>query len=180
MRKVLFILTVLCLSSVAAFAQKGGYAGTWTLDASKSKLDERMRIESMTLTVAQTESELKVTTATKRAAPPADAQRPPGGGGGGGGRGGGFGGGDGTTVYDLTGKETKSEIETQMGKIPQTFKAKSEGGKLHLSRTVSTQMGDMTTKETWSLSEDGKTLTIEREQATPRGTNASTMVFVKG
>jgi len=177
MRKILFLLTVLCLSSVAAFGQKANYAGTWTLDASKSKLDERMRIESMTLTVAQTETELKVTTATKRAAPPADAPRPPGGGGGGRG---GFGGGDATTVYDLTGKETKAEVQGPMGATPQTFKAKSEGGKLHLSRTVTTQMGDMTTKETWSLSEDGKTLTIEREQNTPRGTNTSTMVFAKG
>lgn len=180
MKKLLFIAAVVCLSSAAVFAQKSGYAGTWTLDVSKSKLDERMRIESMTMTVGQTETELKVTTATKRAAPPADAPRPAGGGGGMGGRGGGVGGGDGTVSYDLTGKETKVDIEGPMGNVPQVFKAKSEGGKLHLSRTVTTQMGDMTTKETWSLSEDGKTLTVAREQATPRGTNTSTMIFVKG
>ena len=42
-------------------------------------------------------------------------------------------------------------------------------------------MGEIsvTTKETWELSADGKTLTVNREQTTPRGTNTSTMVFTK-
>jgi len=42
-------------------------------------------------------------------------------------------------------------------------------------------MGDitMTTKDSWSLSAEGKTLTVVREQSTPRGTNSSTMVFAK-
>ena len=47
--------------------------------------------------------------------------------------------------------------------------------------TFSGQMGDVTrtTKETWSLSDDGKTLTVNRETSSPRGTNSTTMVFVK-
>lgn len=183
MRKLLFLATALCLFSMAAFAQKTSYAGTWTLDTSKSKLDDRMRnVESMTMTVEQTEMELTVTTATKRAAPPADAP-PPGGGRPGGGRMGGMGGGDGKTVYALDGKETKMETEGPMGKIPVTLKAKSEGGKLNLSRssTFNGPMGEMTmtTKETWELGADGKTLTVNRENTTPRGANSSTMVFTK-
>ena len=184
MKRLLFLTAAVCLFSIAAFAQdkKADYSGTWSLDVSKSKLDERARnIESMTITVAQTETEISVATETKRAAPPADA--PPGGRPGSGMGRGGFGGGDGKTVYSLDGKETKAEIEGPNGKMPQALKAKSEGGKLHLSKmsSFSGPMGEIsiTTKETWELAVDGKTLTVIREQSTPRGTNSSTMVFVK-
>jgi len=182
MRKLMFFAAVLCLFTMSAFAQKASFAGTWTLDKEKSKLDDRMRnnIESMTWMVAQTDTELKVTTATKRQAPPADAPARPGGGGMGRG---GFGGGDGTTAYDLTGKETKVEVEGRGGKVPQTLKATASGGKLQLSKsvTMTTDMGEMTmtTKETWELGADGKTMTVTREQTNPRGTNTSTLVFVK-
>lgn len=180
MKKLLFLAAAVAVFSFAAFGQKADYSGTWTLDVGKSKLDERARIESMTLTVAQTDKELKVETVTKRLAPPADAPQ-------GGGRGmgrGGFGGGDGTVTYSLDGKEIKAEIDGPMGKMPVTYTAKSEtDGKLKLSssRTINSPMGEalVTTKETWSLSSDGKALTVEREMSTPRGTNQSTMVFAK-
>ena len=180
MKKLLFLTAAVCMLAVAAIAQdkKGAdFSGTWTLDVAKSKLDERMRIEAMTLKVAQTPTELTVTTETKRPAPPADAPVRQGGGGRGG-----FGG-DGTFVYSLEGKETKLEMDGPNGKIPQTLKAKSEGSKMNLSRsmTFSTPGGDMTstTKETWELGPDGKTLTVNRETSSPRGTSAATFVFTK-
>ena len=37
----------------------------------------------------------------------------------------------------------------------------------------------ISTRETWELAADGKTLSVNREQTTPRGPNSSTMVFVK-
>lgn len=187
--RIVFTAVLTLVLAVAAISAQdrtaANFAGSWTLDASKSKLDERMRnsIESMTWTVTQTDKELKVETKTKRAPRPEGEMS----GGGGQGRGmgrGGFGGGDGTTVYSLDGKETKVEQETPAGKIPVVYKADLEkGGKLTLSssRTISGQMGEMTitTKETWSLSEDGKTLTVKRETQTPRGTQTSEMVFTK-
>ena len=177
MKKLLFFAAALCLFSMAAFAQKANYAGTWNLDVSKSKLDERMRIESMTMTVAQTPALLTVTTATKRPAPPSDAPARPGGGMGRGGFG------DGTWNYDLTGKETKVEVDGPNGKMPQALKASLDGGKLQLSRsmTITNQMGELTitTTESWELGADGKTLTVTRVQSTPRGTNTSTLVFTK-
>lgn len=180
---------VLAVAAISAQDRTANFAGTWTLDASKSKLGERMRIEAMTLNVTQTDKELKVETKTKRAPRPEGEMGGGTGQGGGQGRGGGmgrggFGGGDGTTVYSLDGKETKVEQETPMGKFPVAYKANLEkGGKLNLSssRTISGQMGEMTitTKETWQLSEDGKTLTIKRETETPRGAQSSEMVFTK-
>lgn len=166
---------------MAAFAQDktGDFSGTWTLDVSKSKLDERARIESMKMTVSQTAKDISVATETKRQAPPEGAPGRPGGGMGRGG----MGGGNNTFTYTLDGKETKTEVNGPMGAMPVTLKAINEGGKLILSssRTFSGQMGEITatTKEVWSLSADGKTLTAEREQQSPRGTNTSTLVFVK-
>ena len=168
--------------AVAASAQTTNFGGTWTLDTAKSKLDERARIESQTLTVTQTDKDISVATVTKRTPSPAGS---PGGQGGGGGlgRGGGFGGGDATATYSLDGKETTVEQESQAGKIPVKLKAKIDGGKLSLSssRTFSTPNGEISTstKETWSLSTDGNTLTVEQTRTTPRGDNSSTMVYSK-
>ncbi len=171
--------------SIAAFAQAKpiDFSGTWTLDVAKSQLTERMRIEGMTMTVVQTGKDLKVTTETKRPAPPADAAQggPNGPGGGRGMRN--FGGGDGTVVYSLEGKETVVEIDGPNGKMPIKYKASIDAGKANLSssRSFNGPMGDITvtTKDAWTLSSDGKTLTVVREQSTPRGNNTSTMVFVK-
>jgi hypothetical protein len=136
-----------------------------------------MRIEAMTMTAAQTEKELKVTTETKRPAPPADASP------GGRGMGRGFGGGEGTVSYSLDGKETIVEIDGPNGKLPVKYKGTIDTGKANLSssRSFSGPMGEVTitTKDTWSLSADGKMLTVVREQSTPRGTSSSTLVFVK-
>ncbi len=175
MRKILFLAAALCLFSMAAFAQKSNFAGTWTLDMAKSTMDERMRsrIQSITMTVAQTDTELKVTTATKQQAPPADAPARPAG----------SGRGETTTTYDLSGRETTVDVEGPNGKRPQALKATAAGGKLSLSRsmTFNTPNGDMTqtTKDTWELSADGRTLTVNREQSSPRGSNTSTLVFSK-
>lgn len=183
MKKIFFFAAVITAFGVSAFAQGKAtdFSGTWTLDVSKSQLGERARIEAMTLTVSQTDKELKVATETKRPGPPADASAA--GPGGGRGMGRGFGGGDGTVVYSLDGKETTVEIDGPNGKMPVKYKATIDAGRANLSssRSFSGPMGDVTitTKDTWSLSADGKTLTVVREQTTPRGTNSSTMVFAK-
>ena len=167
---------------VSVSAQKSAsFSGTWTLDVSKSKLGERNNIESQTLTVTQTDKDIKIATSTKRAAPPAGA---PAGGRPGGGMGGPGGpGGDNSVSYNLDGKEVAIEQETPRGKIPVKMTGKIDGGKLNLatSRTFQTPNGDMTatTKETWSLSADGNTLTVERESSSMRGTMSTTSVYTR-
>jgi hypothetical protein len=182
LKKIFFLAALFAAFAVAGYAQAKptDFSGTWNLDIPKSQLDVRMRIESLTMTVAQTDKELKVTTETKRPAPPADAPQ----GGPGGGRGmRGFGGGDGTVAYSLDGKETIVEVDGPNGKMPIKYTGKIEGGKANLSssRTFTGQMGEVTvtTKDSWTLSPDGKTLTVVRDQTSPRGTSSSTMVFVK-
>ena len=79
MKKVFLALTVLCALSIVTAAQSASFAGTWELDKSKSKMDERMasRLNSQTLTVTQDDKEIKVERKTDMVAPPAGA---PGGG----------------------------------------------------------------------------------------------------
>lgn len=183
MKRIMFAAAACCLFAFAAFAQKApDFSGTWNLDVSKSKLDERARIESLTLSVTQTDKDIKIDSKTARTPRPEGA---PGsmGGGRGMGRGGGFGMGDVSESYTLDGKETKISVEGPNGPMPVVLRAEAEGGKLQLtsSRTFSGQMGEMTAtkKEVWALSDDGKTLTIVRENSTPRGTSSSTLVFNK-
>jgi hypothetical protein len=184
MKKLSLALFAISLMAAAALAQgKSNYSGTWTLDKDNSTLGGPMRIDGMTLTVAHTDKEIKVETATKRL-PPNDG--PPAGapGGGPGRRGGAMGMGDGTTVYALDGKETKAEVDGPMGKMPVIYKGgmKTDGSlELSSSRTFNGPMGEMTmtTKETWKLSADGKTLTIDRVNTSPRGEQTSKLVFTK-
>jgi hypothetical protein len=180
MRNVLFFTLVFCIAVGAANAQKPtDFSGRWSLDVAKSKLGDRNSIESQTLTVAQTATEIKVETATKRVAPPSGASS------GAPGSGRAFGGGDVPATYTLDGKEVKSESDGPGGtKIPVSMTGKFEGGKLVLSRT-STFNGPngevkTTNKETWELSADGKTLTINTERTSFRGIDTSTKVFIKG
>ena len=184
MKRFLFLVGIISLTAYASLAQSTptDFSGTWDLDVSKSKITAPSYIQSMTLTVTQTASELKVVTKMERGPRPAGAPSGPGTGGGMG-RGSGFGGGDQTSAYPLDGKESTVEIEGPNGKIPVKYKGSISGGKANLaqSRTFTGAMGEvtMTTKDVWSLSADGKTLTIERESTSPRGTNSSTLVFTK-
>lgn len=189
MKKSIFLTMLFCLLAISAFAQNkktNDFSGSWTLDVGKSKLDERARVESMTLNVSQTEKELKVESATKRAPTPegemAGGGQPRGGGMGGGRMGGGFGG-DGTAVYNLDGKETTSEISGGQMTGKSAMKADFAGDKMKLTTTrkINSQMGDLTlvTKETWELMDGGKTLKVVRESETPRGNTTTEMIFTK-
>lgn len=159
------------------------FSGKWALDLTKSKLDERAQnIESMSLTVSQTDTELKVESSTKRAERENTGGQMRRGGMDGMRRGGGFGG-DSQTIYTLDGKETVTDMAGATGGKMTAKATVEKDGRLKLvqTRQMETPMGSRSMKmtEMWSLSPDGKTLTIKREAETPRGTNSSEMVFTK-
>jgi hypothetical protein len=196
MKRFIVVAAVFCLLAVSAFAQKAtDFSGEWTLNKDKSTLSDRMKtIESMTLTVAQTDKDIKVTSSVKRGAPPAGGPGggigaggpPPGGGmGGGGGRGmgGGMGMGDQSLTYTLDGKETSSDAAGPGGGNS-TLKtsAKWDGAKLGLTniRSFTTPDGERksTTTEVWELQADGS-LKVKRTSETQRGTDSNELVFTK-
>ena len=198
MRKLLFALglTSALVFALAAHAAAPNFAGTWTLDKSKSQgLNPRWQnAESVSWNVTQTDKQItieeKVTGgggpgggppaggAPAAGGPPAGG--PPAGAQGGGGRGGMMGGGPRT--YNLDGSETTGD--TGRGKFVRKATLSSDGKTLELTSKTTFQGQDgneITTTNTdkLSLSGDGKTLTVARHSESPRGPQDSTLVFNK-
>ena len=198
MRKLLYAfgLTSALVFALAAHAAAPNFAGTWTLDKSKSQgLNQRMQnADSVTWNITQTEKEItideKVTGGGGPGGPPPGgapaagapaAGGPPPGGGQGGGRGmGGMGGGPRT--FNLDGSETTGEMGR--GKFARKATLSSDGKTLELVSKVTFQTPDgneVTTNSTdkLTLSADGKSLTVVRHSESPRGAQDSTLVFNK-
>lgn len=190
MKKLSVLSAIFCLflamGTVFAQDKEDNFAGRWELDAGKSKLPERMRVESMTLNVAQSDQEIKVKTTVKRAARPEGENR---GGNGGMRQGGGMSGGDATVIYSLVGGTRIGTVVKPENAVdtPQTtlrpVAALENDGKLKLSssRKINSQVGESTikTEEIWELIDGGRGLRITRETETSRGKQSSEMYFTK-
>jgi len=163
-------------------AAPGNFAGTWTLDKSKSQgLNPRMQnAESVSWVITQTDKDITIEEKITGGAPPAGG--PPGGApGGGGGRGMGMGGFGGPRTFNLDGSETSAD--TGRGKVLRKATLSGDGKTLDLS-SKSTFEGpngevNLTTTEKLQLSGDGKVLTVTRHSESPRGPQDSTLVFNK-
>ena len=171
MKKILFLTLMLCLPAISAFAQgKTDFSGNWELNIVESKLDERMRIESMTMKVNQTENDITVGTFTKRAMPTD-------------GSGGAMQGGvtPQALTYSLL-EDTSTRTENTSGTMKLKASLESDGTlKLNSVRTFDSQMGKMTVtvNETWELADGGQTLKVKRTYESMHGTHSSEMIFAK-
>jgi len=200
MRKLLYAfgLTSALVFALAAQAAAPNFAGTWTLDKSKSQgLSQRVQnAESVSWVIAQTDKDITIEekivggggpgsgggggAAAPAGSPPAGS--PPAGGapqGGGPGRGGMMGG---PRTYNLDGSETAGDS----GRAKFTRKAtmSSDGKTLELLQKTTFQTQDgtevtSTLSDKLTLSADGKVLTVTRHSESPRGTQDSTYVFNK-
>ncbi len=169
MRKSFIFGAMFCFFSMAVAASaQSNFAGDWKLDKEKSELGERSRLKSITISVAQSETELTVDRKAEL--------EEEGGQGNGGGRGMVRGASAGPVTYNLEGKETRADGDAKL-------KAKVKDKKLELTqiRSFEGPVGSVsiTTVETWELSDEGKTLTISTKRETPRGDRNSKMVFIK-
>src|SRR5258705_9309216 len=193
MRKIICVLSLasaLIFALAVHAAAPASFAGTWTLDKSKSQgLSQRMQgADSVSWVITQTDKEITIEEKATGGqmgggpgggAPPAGG-RPPGGGGGGGRRGGMMGGGPGT--YNLDGSETTVDIGR--GKAVRKASWSSDGKILELvsKATFEGPNGEVTntTTDKFQLSGDGKVLTVIRHsEGGPRGTQDMTLVFTK-
>ena len=193
MRKLLYAfgLTSALVFALAAHAAAPNFAGTWTLDKSKSQgLSQRVQnAEGVSWVITQTDKEITVDEKiTGGGGPgggaPGAGGPPPGGQGGGPGGGGGRGmmGPMGPRTYNLDGSETTGE--TGRGKFARKATLSSDGKTLDLVTKSSFQTQDgsevtITSSDKLSLSADGKVLTVVRHSESPRGPQDSTMVFNK-
>lgn len=184
MRKLLCALSLMSalVITLAVHAAAPNFAGTWTLDKSKSQgLNPRQQnAESVSWVITQTEKEITIEEKITGGNPPAGgAPGGPGGGGGGGrGMGGGFGG---PRTFNLDGSEVSSENER--GKTVRKAVLSSDGKTLELQSksTFNGPNGEMTltSGDKLALSGDGKVLTVTRHSESPRGPQDSTLVFNK-
>lgn len=136
--------------AISASAQKTtDFSGNWTLDVSKSSPAETM-IDSQTIKVTQTATDVKVERTTKMKEAPAGGGAGAPGGGGGRGMGGPQDYGIGTPI-----KVTRS---TPNGDIEISMSAKIDGNKLTLSSATPQGSRD----ETWTLNTDGTLTTVSQ------------------
>lgn len=191
MRKLIYAfgLTSALVFALAAHAAAPNFAGTWTLDKSKSQgLNQRWQnADSVTMNITQTDKEITIEEKVTGGAAPAMGNGggatggpPPAGAPQGGGMGGGRGMG-GPRTYNLDGSETSGEMGP--AKFVRKATLSSDGKTLELtSKTTFSRDGQETTlnsSDKLTLSADGKMLTVVRHAETPRGVQDSTLVFTK-
>jgi hypothetical protein len=196
MRKLLYAfgLTSALVFALAAHAAAPNFAGTWTLDKSKSQgLSQRWQnAESVTWNVTQTDKEITIDEKVTGGGgpggpggPPSGAPAaggPPPGGGQGGGMGPGRGMMGGPRTFNLDGSETTGD--TGRGKFARKATLSSDGKTLELVSKLTFQTPDgnevtTTSNDKLTLSADGKSLTVVRHSESPRGAQDSTLVFNK-
>jgi hypothetical protein len=187
MRKVFLIagLMVAFAFAVVASSAAANFAGTWSLDKTKSQgLSPRMAgADKVTWTITQDAATISIDQKVEGGQPPA------GGGGGGAGGGGGMGGGPrppaAPPVYKLDGSEVTSDMNFGQATGKQTLKATWAGDVLELSRKTSFTGQDGTERvstntQKLTLSGDGKVLTAAVHNEGGRGgPTDSTLVFNK-
>ena len=181
------LMAAFMLLVVAASAQKANFAGTWSLDKSKSQgLSQRIQgADKVTWTVTQDDKTISIDQKVEGGQPPAGGGAGGGGGtGGGGGMGGGGGRGPGGPAgpqsYNLDGKEVSTQGQNGGST---SMKSSWSGSTLELTTVRSGSFNGQdfkaTSSDKLSLSGDGKTLTVSRHNESPRGTTDSTWVFNK-
>src|ERR1051325_10834276 len=142
MRKLLYAfgLTSALVFALAAHAAAPNFAGTWTLDKSKSQgLSQRMQnADSVTLNIIQTDKEITLEEKVTGGGPGGGPGGPPAGapaaGGQGGGMGPGRGMGGGPRTFNLDGSETTGEMGR--GKFARKATLSSDGKTLELVSKV--------------------------------------------
>jgi hypothetical protein len=191
MRKLLYAfgLTSALVFALAAQAAAPNFAGTWTLDKSKSQgLSQRFQnAESVSWIITQTDKNITIEEKIAGGGGPGGPGGPPAGAPAGGppqgaGRGGMMGGMGGPRTYNLDG--TESTGDTGRGKFARKATVSADGKTLELVQKITGQTPDgtefvATSTDKLTLSADGKMLTVVRHSESPRGTQDSTLVFNK-
>jgi len=152
-KRFLGILSLLALATVPALA-KPDFSGNWKLNASKSTLGQMPAPDSMTYKVKQEDN--KLTSDSKQSSQMGDFDQ--------------------HAVYTLDGKESSNE---GFGGGAMKSTAKWDGDTLVVESKGTFGDNEMTISAKWSLSADGKTLTIDQTIKSPMGDMQMKQVFDK-
>jgi len=150
-----FLIGVVFLAAAALPAPaKPNFSGDWKVDLSKSEFGQMPAPNSMTIKV--THAEPKVTSATRMASDMGEFEI--------------------NATYTTDGKETTNQ---GAGGGTTTSTAKWDGDALIISTKGRFGDNDFTMTEKWTLSEDGKTITIDRTFHSAMGDAAQKLILTK-
>jgi hypothetical protein len=149
----LFILGLVFALSVATAQSKPDFSGTWKADIAKSDFGSFPPPQSTVTKINHKDPNLKISSTSV-------SDR-------------------GEQTMELTFTTDGAENTNQIGNIEVKSKLKWEGAALLIESKASTEQGEFTVKEKWTLSDDGKTLTIVRNWASPMGETTQTVVHGK-
>ncbi len=135
-------------------ADKPDYSGHWVVDLSKSDFGMMPPPEKMERDIEHKDPEIKIKTLQKGQRGEMTSE----------------------SKYTTDGKEATIQVRGREAKV----KANWNGSKLVVMTKTDFQGQEISQKETWSLSEDGKTLTINNEINSPMGEMVAKSVFTKG
>lgn len=152
-RTLLVALIAAATTTVLSAAGKPDFSGFWKLNASKSDFGPIPAPDKMERTITHADPSLKVKSVQV-------GQR-------------------GEVTTDATYKTDGSESTNDFRGTPVKSVAKWEGDKLTISYKRETPNGAVDIKELWSLSEDGKTMTVDLAITAPQGELAVKNVFDK-
>lgn len=149
--------------SLAAVAAKANFSGTWTLDKARSE-GLPPELKAQTLTVVQADDKLSIDASTTRESGEVKQSE----------------------TYVLDGKQADYKPQPVMGYEgtgKRTARWGADGNSVEVKEvaTYDTPMGavDVNITRKWTLSADGKTLTIEMTVESPQGTRQMKRVFTK-
>ena len=161
---ILGLFTVLMIGFWSVSAAPTNFAGTWSLDKSKSEgLQGPMAQADVTLTVTQDAKTINIETKISGGPQEMPAQK---------------------ATYNLDGSPTTVEMGGQRpGQSTLTAKWQSDGKILELTsvRKMNVQGNDVTrtTTEHWELADGGKTLKVHRTSEARQGPQESKLTYVK-
>ena len=154
-----YLVLAVLIGFVTPSAQgaKPDFTGKWSLDAAKSDFGQVPAPDSMVHDIEHKEPNLKVMTSVKSAA--GDTTN--------------------TRTFSTDGKESTNKLSMMGTEQAVTTTAKWEGPSLIVSASFEAQGTTVQLIDTWTLSGDGKVLTIGRVVKTPQGDFTTKTVFNK-
>lgn len=136
---------------------KPDFTGKWSLDAAKSDFGQMPAPDSLVHDIEHKEPNVKITTTQKSEA--GDTSN--------------------TRTFSTDGKESTNKITMMGTEYPVTTRARWEGQSLAVSASFDAQGATVQLNDTWTLSADGKVLTITRVAKTPQGDFTTKSVYNK-
>jgi hypothetical protein len=157
MTHLVLALLIGFVSSPAWPQAKPDYSGKWNLDATKSDFGAMPAPTSIVHDIEHKEPNVKITTTQKSE------------------------GGDttNTRTFSTDGKDSTNKITMMGTEYPVKTSAKWDGQSLLVSSSFDAQGATVQLNDTWTLSPDGKVLTIARVAKTPQGDFTTKSVYNK-